>query len=227
MKCHWDCLPCYYHALEGQYTTCSHSVSRHFLTWFWKGYDLPNTNYYASCNTWVHKTDAPFPTLTRLAAAWTESPAGNTGLLITLQLLMAGTGRDNSLLSDVLISLTVVFPMANYILYALLMFSIWQLRTWVGKMKRLSKNRSSPHKITQVAPSRPLIPFALSYCSHLHLIACLEGGKRKRKNMKSLCKQFTWDTFPRFTGKKSYRNEGYFFLMEAKAETICLHLCFC
>lgn len=81
--------------------------------WFWRGYDLPNTNYCVSCNTWVHMTGAPFPTLTRLAAAWTESPAGNMGLLIILQLLIGGTGWDHSLLSDVLISLTAVFPMGQ------------------------------------------------------------------------------------------------------------------
>lgn len=130
--------------------------------WFWRGYDLPNTNYYASCNTWVHMTGAPFSTLTGLAAARTESPAGIMGLLIILQLLIGGTRWDHSLLSDVLISLTAVFPMANYNLDALLMFSIWQLRTWVGKMEGLSKHQSSPHKITQVAPSQPWIPFALS-----------------------------------------------------------------
>lgn len=109
------------------------------------------------------------------------------------------------------------FPWANYISDALLMFSIWQLRTWVGKMKGLSIHRSSAHKITQVAPSQSRIPFALSYFSHLHFIAMLRRGEKgKRKDIKSLCKHFSQAESntrcvhmrhsPPFTGKKSYWN---------------------
>lgn len=150
--------------------------------WFWKGYDLPNTNYYVSCNTWVHMIGAPFPTLTRLVAAWTESPAGNMGLLIILQLLIgAGTGWDHSLLFYVLISLAAVFPKGQLYFRCTSNVQYLTAEDMGRKMKCLPKNRSSPHKITQVAPSQPIISFALSYFSHLHFIAMLRREKKERK----------------------------------------------